>query len=239
MATRDRTREGALAAWMILQVVAFASPAAAQTVRGTLVNDAGGAPLPGATLTLIDSASVAVDSTVSAADGSFILRTTTPGSYLVYFSHPGYASVPSNPIRLAAGDTVSMRFEVPLVAGVAIRRMGEVIDLEARLQRDIVELCGERPRSWEAGIVIGVVRRRSDDGPLAGAVVRVEAPAAGGGDRFRKATVSSANGVYVICNVPEGTASLRTDLAGYRTDEGPIDVRAGNVAWYDVYLRER
>ena len=51
--------------------------------------------------------------------------------------------------------------------------------------------------------------------------------------------MSSANGVYVLCNVPPGTITTRTELAGFRADEGPADLRAGEIAWYDVYLRPR
>jgi hypothetical protein len=213
-----------------------AAPAAAQVVRGALVEQAAGTPLPGAAVALLDSTGTAVDSTRAAADGSFMLRAPAAGVYALYFSHPGYASVPSIGIRVAAGESVEHRFAVPLISGAAIRRMAEVIDLEQRLQSSLTELCGEPLRSWEAGMLVGVVRQRGDGRPLAGAIVGVAA-VHDGAEPFRKATVTSANGVYVICNVPVGEATLRTEHVGYRVDEGPVEVRAGNIGWYDIMLR--
>jgi hypothetical protein len=213
-----------------------ASHATGQVVRGTLVEH-GGAPLPGGAVILLDSAGSAVDSTSATAEGRFVLRAPGPGLFSLHFSHPGYASVPSDPIRLSSGDTVEHHFAVPLISGVAIQRMSEVIDLEQRLQTNLTELCGEPPRLWEAGILVGVVRRRPGDQPLAGAIVTVAAPGRDGSEPFRKATITSANGVYVICNVPAGSANMRTELGGYRVDDGPVDVRAGEVGWYDISLR--
>jgi hypothetical protein len=215
------------------------APAHGQVVRGALVDYGTGAPVPGGAVALLDSAGIAVDSTRSTAAGTFSLRAPTAGVYALYFFQPGYASVPSDRIRLTVGDTVEYRFAVPLISGAAIQRMSEVIDVEKRLQSDLTELCGEPPRPTEAGIVVGVVRRRPGGEPLAGAVIRVEAPRRDREEGFHKATVSSANGVYVICNVPAGNATTRTELIGYRADEGPIEVRAGAIAWYDVHLRAR
>lgn len=213
-----------------------ASRATGQVVRGTLVEH-GGAPLPGGAVILLDSAGSAVDSTSATAEGRFVLRAPEPGLFSLYFAHPGYVSVPSDPIHLSRGETVEHRFAVPLISGVAIRRMSEVIDLEQRLQTNLTELCGEQPRLWEAGLLVGVVRRPGDR-PAVGAVVTVEAPGRDGSEPFRKATVTNANGVYVICNVPAGAANMRTELAGYRVDDGPVHVRAGEVGWYDISLRQ-
>lgn len=235
------TAELALAAFLAL-AAAFSlasGPASAQVVRGTLVGLPDGEPLPRGHVALMDSAGTPVDSTRAGTDGTFTLAAPEAGPYLLYFSHPDYAAVPSELLDLTTGDTLTYRFEVPLVGGAALRRISETFDLETRLQGDIVELCGERPRPWEAGILVGTVRRRADRQPLAGAVVRVTAPGQAEAEPFRKATVSSANGVYVICNVPEGPATLRTDLAGYRTDEGPVEAHAGTIGWYDVFLRKR
>jgi hypothetical protein len=216
-----------------------ASRTHAQTVRGTLVQYPGGAPVPGGGVALLDSTGVAVDSTRTSAQGTFSLRAGSAGVYTLYFSQPGYASVPSGAIRLKPGEVVEHRFIVPLISGVAIQRMSEVIDVEKRLQSDLRELCGEEPRPAEAGMLVGVVRRRPGGEPLSGAVVRVDVRGAGSAPPFQKATVSSANGVYVICNVPAGTATTHTELVGYRADEGPVDVRVGEIAWYDVHLRKR
>jgi hypothetical protein len=210
-------------------------------VRGTLVEQRTTSPIPGAGVRLFDDANVAVDSARTSADGRFTLRARRAGTHYLYFDHPGYASITSPRLELTAGDTLDHRFTVPLVSGAAIRRMSEVIDIEQRLQTNLTELCGERPRPHEAGILVGVVRRDPDGEPLAGAVVRVKAAreASASADTFERATVTSANGVYILCNVPPGTLHTRTELLGYRMDEGPAELRAGEIAWYDVYLRAR
>jgi hypothetical protein len=220
-----------------LAVVATPAVTRAQTVRGALVERHEGRPLPGAMVGLLDTSGTALDSMRTSADGEFVVRAPRPGEYFLYFTHAGYASVPSDRLRLGAGETLEYRFAVPLISGAALQRMSEVIDVEARLQSDLTALCGERPRPDEGGIVVGVVRQRRGE-PLSGAIVRVTAPRKGD-EPFEKATVSSANGVYVICNVPPGTVRLRTERVGFRTDDGPADVRAGEISWYDVYLTAR
>lgn len=225
--------------FVALVFAALAMPAApggagAQTIRGMLVERHEGRPLPGAVVSLLDTSGAALDSTRTSADGGFVVRAPRAGEYFLYFTHAGYAAVPSDRLRLSAGETLEYRFAVPLISGAALQRMSEVIDVETRLQSDLTELCGERPRPDEGGIVVGVVRQRRGE-PLSGAIVRATASRKGD-EPFEKATVSSANGVYVICNVPPGTVSLRTELVGFRTDDGPADVRAGEISWYDVYL---
>jgi hypothetical protein len=216
-----------------------AAPAEGQVVRGTLVEERSGAPVPGGSVALLDSGNQVVDSTRATAEGRFTLRAPGPGTYALHFTSAGYASVPSERIIVAAGQTVDHRFAVPLISGAAIRRMTETIDIEKRLQSDLTELCGERPRPGETGILVGAVRRQRGEETLAGAIVRVELSGPTPEQAFHRATVTSANGVYVICNVPAGSGMMRTELSGYRTDEGPFDVRAGEIAWYDVYLRPR
>jgi Carboxypeptidase regulatory-like domain len=221
----------------VVPLLASPNPATAQVVRGTLVGEADGKPLGGGNVALMSVAGVIVDSTHTGGDGRFTLRARQPGTYQLYFTHADYASIPSDTFRLAVGDTVERRFVVPLIAGAAMARIGQVIDLEKRLQGNITELCGERPRSWEAGLLVGTVSDAATKKPLAGAVVRVEASAPPGGQPFRRSTVTSANGVYVICNVPAGGAVMRVELPGYRPDVGPVQARAGDVGWYDIALR--
>ncbi len=224
-------------ALLALTATLSAPHADAQTVHGKLVREHDGQPLPGGWVYLLTPDGASVDSTRAAADGAFTVHAPRPGSYQLYFKSPGYASVPSDLFRLAAGQSAERRFAVPLISGVAMRRMGEVIHLEKRLQGDITELCGERPRSWEAGLLVGTVRAGDTKKPVAGAVVTVDAPAKAGGVPFHKSTVTSANGVYVICNVPAGSAQMRTEAGGYHTDSGPVEARAGDVGWYDIELR--
>jgi hypothetical protein len=239
LTTAAAVLRGAALIGLLAAISAAAAPLQAQGVRGTLVEYPAGTPLPGGTVMLLDDAGVTVDSARASANGSFTVRARDAGLHTLYFMHPGYASVPSEPVRLARGEMTEHRFEVPLIGGAALSRMAETITLETRLQGNLTELCGEAPRAWEAGILVGVVRRRTGGQPLAGAIVSVSAPAAAGGGPFRKATVTSANGVYVLCNVPAGAATTRTETVGYQADEGAVEVRAGTVGWYDVLLRPR
>jgi hypothetical protein len=231
-----RTLHCPLLTLLVVALVA-APPAAAQAVRGTITEHPAGTALPRAAVALLDSTGTAVDSTRSSAQGAFSLRAPAAGEYILYFTHPGYASVPSGWLRLDEGQTVQHAFTVPLVSGAAIARMSQVLTAEKRLQTDLSELCGARPNLTDAGILVGVVRRRGTNEPLAGATVRVDVPARGGRPAYQRTVVTSANGVYVMCEVPAGTAATRTELAGYRVDEGPVEVRAGDAAWYDMLLR--
>ena len=107
----------------------------------------------------------------------------------------------------------------------------------SRQPRTDAELCGEPPRPWEAGILVGVVRRHPRAEPLAGAVVRVRVPVAGA-EPFEKATVSSANGVYVLCNVPVGaTIKVSAEASDGRSERTSAIIRAGTISWYDLNLR--
>lgn len=206
-------------------------------MRGRLLQEDTAEPLPGAAIALIREDGSSVDSTRSDSAGRFTLSPPRAGRYRLYFDQAGYASITSEAFDVRAGETVERRFEVPLISGAALQRVGETINIEKRLQGNLTELCGERPRSWEAGLLVGTVRDARTRAPLASAQVRVEAPVSGGGPAFRRSTLTSANGVYVICNVPAGRASLRVDLAGYRPDVGPVEARAGDVGWYDIDLK--
>ncbi len=236
---RNRLRLLVVTALAALLTTGAASRAGAQVVTGTLVRQDTDQPLPGATVVLMTEAAAPVDSTRSDADGRFRLRAPAPGRYRLYFDQAGYTSITSEAFAVARGAAVERRFEVPLISGQALQRVSETIDLEKRLQGNLTEFCGERPRSWEAGLLVGTVRDAATAEPLAGAVVRVEAPAAPGAEPFRRSTLTSANGVYVVCNVPAGRATMRVELDGYRPDIGPVEAHAGDVGWYDVDLRAR
>ncbi len=209
----------------------------AQVVRGALVREDTGTPIAGGVVTLVlERPTTTVDSTRADGRGRFLLRAPHPGLYRLYFASEGYATAPSDTFALAARDTVERRFAVPLLSTAAMESVGRTIDFEKRLQGDLTELCGERPRSWEAGLLVGTVRAREGGRPVAGAAVRVEAPARGGGAPFRRATRTSANGVFVVCNVPAGAATLRVEAPGFRPDTGAVEARAGAVGWFDIEL---
>ncbi|MGH7530530.1 MAG: carboxypeptidase-like regulatory domain-containing protein [Gemmatimonadales bacterium] len=87
-----------------------ASPvAAAQTVRGQLVDSVTRTPLPGAYLTLIDAAGVERARGITDHAGRFTLAAPAPGTYRVRSKRIGFQPYVSAPLRLEAGRTYRHR----------------------------------------------------------------------------------------------------------------------------------
>jgi len=88
-----------------LAAALVASTASAQSVRGRLL-DEGGRPVPGAFVSLVDSAGTRVARGLSEEDGRYALRAATPGAYRVRAERIGHATSGSPLLRLGAGETV-------------------------------------------------------------------------------------------------------------------------------------
>jgi hypothetical protein len=214
---------------------ASVAPTVAQAVTGEVREAGADRPIPGARLLLLDDAGQAVDSSRSDRAGRFRLGARRAGSYTVYFRMDGWAGVPSEPIRLEAGAASTLEFRVPLVSTAALRDMSTILDLEPRLQESLPEICGEPFRGWEAGLLVGVVRRRGGREPVAGARVAVA-----GTDGLARATLSTESGVYFLCNVPIGAAvvvTIETPDGGTETTD--VEIRAGTASWYDLPIGPR
>jgi hypothetical protein len=228
-----RTLIRALLAFTIL-LCATVAPTAAQLVTGT-VRDAGtDRPIPGARLLLLDDAGQAVDSTRADRAGRFRLGAPLAGSYTVYFRMDGWAGVPSEPLRLAAGAPSTLEFRVPLIGTAALRNMSTIMELEPRLQ-SLPEICSEPFRGWEAGLLVGVVRRRAGGEPVAGARIAVA-----GTEGVARSTLSNESGVYFLCNVPVGAAVVVTvETVDGSTETTDVEIRAGTASWYDLPVGPR
>jgi hypothetical protein len=223
--------------WMLALGALAASPANAQVVRGEVRDEERGRPLAGARLLLLGPSGAPVDSAVADAAGRFRLLAPTSGEYVIFFQLDGWASVPSNPLKLESGATTDFRFDVPLIASEALREMSDIIAMEPRLQEALPEICGEAFRPWEAGLLVGRVRSRATGEPVAGARVAV-APNQGGA--AVRSTVSTAKGVYILCNVPVGTGiPIVTESPEGVTDTTRVEIRAGSAAWYDLMVSGR
>jgi hypothetical protein len=89
-----------------LVVLAAAPPARAQVVRGAVKETASEAVVPGAAVSLVDSAGAVVASTATSDEGLFLLRAPGPGTYRVRAGRIGYATVTSDPFRVEPDDDV-------------------------------------------------------------------------------------------------------------------------------------
>ncbi|HLL84189.1 MAG TPA: carboxypeptidase-like regulatory domain-containing protein [Longimicrobium sp.] len=96
---------------IVLACSAIPGALASQTVSGTLVRADGGAPLAGATVTLLDEQGRPVAAASSRADGGFTLTAPAAGRYRVRADRVGHASTTSAAVALAAGETFTLRLE--------------------------------------------------------------------------------------------------------------------------------
>ena len=100
------------------------SPAAAQTVRGTVV-DAGAIPVPGVVIQLLDSASTVRARALSDERGGFLLIAPNAGTFRVRTLRIGFKPVLSAPLTLSGGQESAQRFEITgLRSGLDTVRVG-------------------------------------------------------------------------------------------------------------------
>lgn len=100
----------------LLLSVAAATPAAAQTIRGTVVEQGTGEPVLGAFVVLIDQDGVERDGAMTDPDGSFVVTATRPGRYTLRADRIGYHSTTSPEIALARGEIVEHVLTAPVEA---------------------------------------------------------------------------------------------------------------------------
>jgi hypothetical protein len=90
-------------------------PAAAQTVRGSLVEEGTDRPIPGAFVILEDSGGQVLSSSLTGGAGTWLLRAPAAGTYSLRVDRIGYASFRSD--SLVLGDDESITY--PLAVAVA------------------------------------------------------------------------------------------------------------------------
>ncbi|HEX8906913.1 MAG TPA: carboxypeptidase-like regulatory domain-containing protein, partial [Longimicrobiaceae bacterium] len=95
----------------LLLLAASAASAAAQTVRGELVDPRTRGGVGGAHVFLVDANGQTVAGALTAASGAFTLRAPGPGSYTVRAERIGYVTTRSPALSLAAGQTLAYRLE--------------------------------------------------------------------------------------------------------------------------------
>lgn len=220
------------ASTLLLLIAGWPVRAGAQELRGTLRAEDRPLPVAGARLYLASASGALVDTTFSASDGGFRLSAPGAGEYVVHFQMDAYAHVSSDPLRLAVGEVTEFDFTVPLVSTAAMRRMGETIRTDPRLQSSLPEICGEPLRLWEAGLLVGTVRVRANQHPVPRARVAVVRD----GESVRS-TLSSDRGIFVLCNVPVGAeVEVVTEAPGGAPETTLVEIRPGMVSWYDLFV---
>jgi hypothetical protein len=148
-------------ALVLLALPAFAPALAAQTVQGAFVDPSSGEPIAGARAVLRDAGGRDVAAAATGGDGSFVVRAPAAGTYVLRFERIGYGPTESEPLTLAAGETVQRR----MVAN-ARRIVLEGIVAQSRSR------CTPRPGSgpgtatvWgEARKVLGSARESGESG---------------------------------------------------------------------------
>ncbi len=210
------------------------APAPAQAVvQGVVVSEDEQRAISGARVVLVRDDGTAVDSARTTSIGRYRLEADGAGTFVLHTEIRGYASYTSAPFRLAAGDTLDRRIELPLVSVRAMQIMADVIGSDTMLQQDLPTLCGEDLRPWESGIVVGVIRDRYTRDPIPGALVMIVPDEEGARPLT---TLANDRGTYILCNVPLGESPLRVRADGWRPRQVTVEVRAGMIGWYDVFL---
>lgn len=99
-----------------LSAVLLPDDAAAQAVRGEVVEETTGRPLWGAFVVLVDDAGVRHQGVLSDSAGRFTVRAPAPGRYRLLAELIGYAGAESAPLDLVVGPPAEYRLEVPVQA---------------------------------------------------------------------------------------------------------------------------
>ena len=106
----------AFAVWLAVACAATASSATAQIVRGRVLEEGVGTPLPGAMIVLIDGEGTQVGRILTDDLGRFTLRAPRTGTYTLRADRIGYASITSPPLELAPGTAAFHDMVVPVQA---------------------------------------------------------------------------------------------------------------------------
>ncbi len=114
--TGGRVHGIALTAWLVVVWAAAAPPASAQIVRGRVVEEGAGTPLPGAMIVLVDADGGQAGRILTNDLGAFTLRAPRAGVYTLRADRIGYASTTSPPLELAPGAAVFHDMVVPVRA---------------------------------------------------------------------------------------------------------------------------
>ena len=107
-------------AHVALAIAALTSVAAAQVVRGTVVDETSGQPVPGVVVVLFDSAGHRLAGVLAGEDGRYAIRTTGPGRFGLRTERIGFRADAPTLVLLSAGEAIEVKLvtrPVPVVLG--------------------------------------------------------------------------------------------------------------------------
>ncbi|HEX8692039.1 MAG TPA: carboxypeptidase regulatory-like domain-containing protein [Longimicrobium sp.] len=137
---------------LLLAALALLLPraAAAQVVRGEVVERGSGRPVAAALVVLLDAGGARRGAALTGQDGRFELRAPSAGTYTLRAERVGYRSIASPPLALAAGQTLEYRLE----SGA------EAVTLEGITARG-TRRCRPRPGAAQATAVLWEEARKA------------------------------------------------------------------------------
>lgn len=111
-AARPAAFTAAVVVLTVLTLLVPVPPALGQTVRGTLVEEGSGRPIPGAFVVLQDTTGRTLSSALTGSAGTWLLRAPGPGTYLLRTDRIGYASAVSDMLVLREGESTTRRLSI-------------------------------------------------------------------------------------------------------------------------------
>ena len=133
-----------------------AGPAAAQSVRGRVVEPGTGQPVSGAVVMLLDAQGARVTATLTDAQGGFAMHAGAPGTYSLRAERVGYAAAASPALSLAADQTAEQ----------ALVMEPRLVTLEPLLVSATQRECTIRPQA-EAAVAWEELRKALDAAAVA------------------------------------------------------------------------
>ena len=170
------------------------------TIRGTLRESDGGAPLPFASVNLFDHQGALYNSNSSQADGSFTLSSIVAGTYFLRGESFRHATqVYGGPSCLGNPDDCDPTSGTPITVAASM----QVVGLELSLDR--------------LGVISGSIRDGATGEPLAGSFVQAwDAD----GQAVNRSKIS-LGGSYKVEGLLPGSYTLTASVGGYRSDLYP------------------
>lgn len=211
----------------------------AQTVEGQ-VTWADGAPVEGATATLVDAAFQQVDRGVTDADGRYRLAAPAPGDYMVLVDVEGYSSQVSELLSVGEGDTTTLDVEIAgqKVGERALSQADTLSDAEL-LAALIADACRNEFIRNIHGILLGSVRDAATGSVIPGATITVQ-----GGRRSALSPFGSRiqvrtdnDGVFLVCKAPAAQdLKIQAVVEGTEGEETVARVQPGTMKRLDLTI---